>query len=75
MADRVQASTLKEGMAFTIEPMLNIGKRQTKLNKKDGWTVTTKDGSTSAQWEHTLGVTADGCRVFTARQDEPYFSA
>lgn len=62
--------TLKEGMTFTIEPMLNIGKRHTKLNKKDGWTVTTKDGSFSAQWEHTLGVTATGCEVFTARADE-----
>lgn len=66
---------LQEGMTFTIEPMLNMGKRHTKLNKKDGWTVTTKDGSLSAQWEHTLGVTADGCEVFTARSDEKYFSA
>jgi methionyl aminopeptidase len=64
---------LKEGMTFTIEPMLNMGKRQTKLNKKDGWTVTTKDGSRSAQWEHTLGVTSDGCTVFTARKNEKYF--
>jgi methionyl aminopeptidase len=43
------------------------------LNKKDGWTVTTKDGRPSAQWEHTMGVTHDGVEIFTARPDEPYF--
>ena len=64
---------LKEGMTFTIEPMLNAGKRHVKLNKKDGWTVTTKDGRPSAQWEHTLVVTSDGCEVLTARPDEPYY--
>ena len=64
---------LKEGMTFTIEPMLNAGKRHVKLNKKDGWTVTTKDNRPSAQWEHTLVVTADGVDVLTARKDEPYF--
>ena len=64
---------LEEGMTFTIEPMLNAGKRHVKLNKKDGWTVTTKDGRPSAQWEHTMGVTRDGVEVFTARPDEPYF--
>lgn len=61
---------LKEGMTFTIEPMINLGKRHTKLNKKDGWTVTTKDGRHSAQFEHTLAVTADGCEVFTLRNGE-----
>lgn len=61
------------GMAFTIEPMINIGKRHTKLNRNDGWTVTTKDGRWSAQWEHTLAVTESGCEVLTARRDEPYF--
>lgn len=64
---------LKEGMIFTIEPMINLGKRHTKLNKKDGWTVTTKDGRHSAQWEHTLLITQKGCEVLTARKDEPYF--
>lgn len=64
---------LKEGMTFTIEPMLNAGKRHVKLNKKDGWTVTTKDNRPSAQWEHTLVITADGVDVLTARKDEPYF--
>jgi len=61
---------LEEGMTFTIEPMINAGKRHTRLNQKDGWTVTTRDGRLSAQWEHTLGVTADGCEVFTRRSDE-----
>ena len=64
---------LKEGMTFTIEPMLNLGKRDTKLNKKDYWTVTTKDGRNSAQWEHTLAVTATGVEVLTARPGEPFF--
>lgn len=68
-----QGLVLRPGMTFTIEPMLNAGKRQVKLNKKDGWTVTTRDGRPSAQWEHTLAVTEDGAEVFTARPDEPYY--
>ncbi|QQD17146.1 type I methionyl aminopeptidase [Spongiibacter nanhainus] len=64
---------LKEGMTFTIEPMINAGKKQTKLNMKDGWTVTTKDRRLSAQWEHTMAVTATGVEVLTARPDEPFF--
>ena len=63
------------GMTFTIEPMINLGKRHTKLSRSDGWTVTTKDGRWSAQWEHTLAVTEHGCEVLTARRDEPYFRA
>ena len=63
---------LEEGMTFTIEPMINAGLRHTKLNAKDGWTVTTRDGRLSAQWEHTLGVTADGCEIFTRRSDENF---
>ena len=59
-----------EGMTFTIEPMLNAGTRYTKLSNKDGWTVTTKDRRLSAQWEHTLAVTGDGCEVLTLRSDE-----
>lgn len=55
---------LIEGMTFTIEPMLNQGKHHTKL-KPDGWTVETKDGRLSAQWEHTMLVTATGVEVFT----------
>jgi methionyl aminopeptidase len=59
-----------EGMTFTIEPMLNAGTRHTKLSKKDGWTVTTKDRRLSAQWEHTLAVTSNGCEVLTLRSNE-----
>lgn len=65
---------LEPGMTFTIEPMINAGKRQTRLNKKDGWTVTTRDGRLSAQWEHTMCVTQDGVEVFTRRSDEHRFS-
>ena len=64
---------LKEGMTFTIEPMLNAGKRHVKLNKKDGWTVTTKDNRLSAQWEHTLVINKHGVEVLTARSDEPFY--
>ena len=66
--------TLQEGMTFTIEPMLNLGEksRHVKLNKRDGWTVTTRNGSLSAQWEHTLAVTAEGVEVLTARPDESF---
>ena len=65
---------LKKGMCFTIEPMINAGKPQTKL-KGDGWTVETKDGRLSAQWEHTLLVTETGVEVLTARKEEPYYSS
>ena len=55
---------LKTGMIFTIEPMINSGKYETKtLN--DGWTAVTKDKSLSAQFEHTIGVTKNGCEIFT----------
>lgn len=57
---------LEEGMFFTVEPMVNAGKPDTKLNEKDGWTVTTRDRSLSAQFEHTIAVTADGVEIFTA---------
>ena len=60
---------LEEGMCFTIEPMINAGKRYSKL-LKDHWTVVTKDRSLSAQWEHTLLVTKNGCEVLTLRSDE-----
>ncbi|MGN0920588.1 MAG: type I methionyl aminopeptidase [Cellvibrio sp.] len=62
---------LKEGMCFTIEPMINAGKAATKT-KADGWTVETKDGRLSAQWEHTMVVTADGVEILTARKGEPF---
>jgi methionyl aminopeptidase len=60
---------LKTGMVFTIEPMLNQGKRHIKI-LSDGWTVHTKDRSLSAQWEHTILVTENGYEVLTARPDE-----
>ena len=55
---------LREGMFFTIEPMINAGRFDTKI-LGDGWTAVTKDKSLSAQFEHMLGVTADGCEIFT----------
>lgn len=55
---------LKEGMTFTIEPMVNQGARHTRL-MPDGWTVVTKDRSLSAQWEHTVAVTEDGVEILT----------
>ncbi len=55
---------IKEGMIFTIEPMINLGNFETKT-LKDGWTAVTKDKSLSAQFEHTIGVTRNGCEVFT----------
>jgi len=61
--------TLKEGMTFTIEPMINQGKAKVKT-KNDGWTVVTNDKKLSAQWEHTIAVTADGYEVLTIRDDE-----
>lgn len=60
---------LQEGMCFTIEPMVNAGKRHSKI-LPDNWTVVTKDRSLSAQWEHTLLVTKDGCEILTLRSDE-----
>lgn len=60
---------LEEGMTFTIEPMVNIGQYATRL-LPDQWTVVTRDHSLSAQWEHTLAVTADGVEVLTLREEE-----
>ena len=60
---------IKTGMIFTIEPMINLGKYETKtLN--DGWTAVTKDKSLSAQFEHTIGVTKDGCEIFTLSKNQ-----
>lgn len=63
---------LAAGMTFTIEPMVNFGKRNVKLNRKDGWTVNTKDRSLSAQWEHTLLCTKTGVEVLTKRSEESF---
>ena len=59
-----QGDILREGMFFTIEPMINIGTFGVKI-LDDGWTAVTKDRSLSAQFEHSMGVTSDGVEVFT----------
>ena len=60
---------LEPGMTFTIEPMINLGKRETRL-LGDHWTVVTKDRSLSAQWEHTILVTETGYEILTLREEE-----
>lgn len=60
---------LQEGMTFTVEPMINQGVARTRT-LKDGWTVVTRDSKLSAQWEHTLAVTATGFEVLTLRDEE-----
>jgi methionyl aminopeptidase len=56
---------LRPGMFFTIEPMINLGKPGVKI-LDDGWTAVTRDRSLSAQFEHSIGITEDGCEIFTA---------
>ena len=63
---------LEEGMFFTIEPMVNIGKPETKI-LSDGWTAVTRDKSLSAQFEHSLGVTADGFEIFTLSPNNKFY--
>ena len=67
---------LRPGMFFTIEPMINLGKPPVKL-LEDGWTAVTRDRSLSAQFEHSIGITEDGCEIFTASprglNKPPYF--
>ncbi|MDR0367214.1 MAG: type I methionyl aminopeptidase [Rickettsiales bacterium] len=55
---------MREGMVFTIEPMLNLGAPDVRLDR-DGWTARTADGGLSAQWEHTIGITPSGAEIFT----------
>jgi methionyl aminopeptidase len=66
---------LRPGMFFTIEPMINLGKPAVKL-LSDGWTAVTRDKSLSAQFEHSIGITEDGCEIFTlsptGRDKPPY---
>jgi methionyl aminopeptidase len=62
---------LEQGMTFTVEPMINLGKRHVKL-LPDEWTVVTKDRALSAQWEHTILVTEDGYEVLTKRPEENF---
>jgi len=59
------------GVTFTIEPMINAGSRFTRLDKADGWTVRTKDGKPSAQFEHTVLMTEEGPEILTPTQDGP----
>ena len=59
-----QGLVLKEGWFFTIEPMINAGTHEVKV-REDGWTAVTKDRSLSAQFEHSIGITRDGCEIFT----------
>jgi methionyl aminopeptidase len=66
-----QGLVLVPGMTFTIEPMINAGKRQVKL-LSDGWTVVTRDRSLSAQWEHTILVTGTGHEILTRRPEETF---
>ena len=68
---RGTGTALKAGMAFTIEPMINAGKRHVKI-LPDQWTAVTKDHKLSAQWEHTLLVTDNGVEVLTARDEEDF---
>lgn len=65
-------AALQEGMTFTIEPMINQGKRHTRV-LSDGWTAVTKDRKLSAQWEHTILVTATGYDILTYRTEEEDF--
>lgn len=63
---------LREGMIFTIEPMINLGKPGVKV-LSDGWTAVTRDRSLSAQYEHTVGVTTTGCEIFTLSPKNIFF--
>jgi methionyl aminopeptidase len=62
---------LEPGMCFTIEPMINLGTRHTMLDRRDGWTVRTRDGRLSAQFEHTILMTENGPEILTLTQDGP----
>ena len=67
---------LEKGMIFTIEPMINLGKKETRV-LADGWTVVTVDNKLSAQFEHTVGVTENGCHIFTKSEigfDKPPYN-
>ena len=62
---------IEEGMIFTIEPMVNLGKPDSKI-LKDNWTTVTRDKSLSAQFEHSIGVTADGYEIFTLSPEKKF---
>jgi methionyl aminopeptidase len=67
-----KGAVLEEGMFFTIEPMVNLGRPETKT-LADDWTAVTRDKSLSAQFEHSIGVTADGCEIFTLSPAGKFF--
>ncbi len=62
---------IEPGMCFTIEPMINVGTRHTQLDRRDGWTVRTRDGRLSAQFEHTILMTERGPEILTRTQTGP----
>ena len=64
-------AVLEEGMFFTIEPMINLGRPETKV-LADDWTAVTRDKSLSAQFEHSIGITANGCEIFTLSPSGKY---
>ena len=64
-AEKNSGKRMREGMIFTIEPMINQGKARTKVDKSDGWTARTIDGGLSAQFEHTILITPSGCELLT----------
>ena len=66
---REKGMILQPGMVFTIEPMINLGRKEIKI-LKDGWTVVTKDRSLSAQWEHMVLVTETGSEILSLRDEE-----
>jgi methionyl aminopeptidase len=68
---RGKGARLQKGMVFTIEPMINAGRYETKT-LSDGWTAVTKDGKLSAQFEHTIAITDNGVEVLTLREGETY---
>lgn len=65
VAKKNSGVVLRPGMTFTIEPMINAGKARCKVDRKDGWTARTIDGKLSAQFEHTILITEDGCEALT----------
>ncbi len=67
--DQLPNISLRPGMTLAVEPIINAGSKYCRT-LKDGWTVVTKDGNLSAQWEHTILVTSDGCEILTDRGDE-----
>ncbi|MCC6722810.1 MAG: type I methionyl aminopeptidase [Bacteroidia bacterium] len=65
IAEKNSGKKMREGMIFTIEPMINQGKARTKIDRIDGWTARTIDGKLSAQFEHTILITPSGCELLT----------